>query len=102
LERSLRSRARFRGVAQGWRCRPLAQCFRRGARRLSTRARRLAATPPSLERDASELELLLATSQMIAATRGSTSPDRVEINARAADLAAKTGNLGHLAEQIFG
>ena len=63
---------------------------------------RLAATPPSLERDASELELLLATSQMIAATRGSTSPDRVEINARAADLAAKTGNLGHLAEQIFG
>ena len=39
LERSLRSRARFRGVAQGWRCRPLAQCFRRGARRLSTRAR---------------------------------------------------------------
>jgi len=63
---------------------------------------RLALTPPSLERDASELELLLATSQMIAATRGSTSPDRVEINARAADLAAKTGNLGRLAEQIFG
>jgi DNA-binding winged helix-turn-helix (wHTH) protein/tetratricopeptide (TPR) repeat protein len=63
---------------------------------------RLALTPPSPERDASELELLLATSQMIAATRGSTSPDRAEINARAADLAAKTGNLGHLAEQIYG
>jgi tetratricopeptide (TPR) repeat protein len=59
-------------------------------------------TPPSLERDASELELLLAMSQMIAATRGSTSPDRVEITARAADLAAKTGNLGQLAEHIYG
>jgi hypothetical protein len=63
---------------------------------------RLALTPPSLERDASELELLLATSQMIAATRGSTSPDRLEITARAADLAAKTGNLGRLAEHIYG
>jgi tetratricopeptide (TPR) repeat protein len=63
---------------------------------------RLALTPPSLQRDATELELLLATSQMIAATRGSTSPDKVEINARAEDLAAKTGNLGHLAEQIYG
>jgi DNA-binding winged helix-turn-helix (wHTH) protein/tetratricopeptide (TPR) repeat protein len=63
---------------------------------------RLALTPPSLERDASELELLLAASQMIAATRGSTSPDRVEIAARAADLAAKTGNLGRLAEHIYG
>jgi DNA-binding winged helix-turn-helix (wHTH) protein/tetratricopeptide (TPR) repeat protein len=62
----------------------------------------LALTSPSPERDASELELLLATSQMIAATRGSTSPDRVEINARAEALAAKTGNLGRLAEQIFG
>jgi len=63
---------------------------------------RLAVTPPSPERDASELELLLATSQMIAATRGSTSPDRLEITARAADLAAKTGNLGRLAEHIYG
>jgi tetratricopeptide (TPR) repeat protein len=63
---------------------------------------RLALTPPSPERDAGELELLLATSQMIAATRGSTSSDRVEITARAADLAAKTGNLGQLAEHIYG
>ena len=62
----------------------------------------LAMTPPSPERDATELELLIATSQMIAATKGCTSPDRVEINARAEALAAKTGNLGHLAEQIFG
>jgi DNA-binding winged helix-turn-helix (wHTH) protein/tetratricopeptide (TPR) repeat protein len=62
----------------------------------------LALTPPSSERDTSELELLLAKSQMIAATRGSTSPDRVEIVARAADLAAKTGNLGQLAEHIYG
>jgi tetratricopeptide (TPR) repeat protein len=62
----------------------------------------LALTPPSPERDASKLELLLATSQMIAATRGSTSSDRVEIVARAADLAAKTGNLGQLAEHIYG
>jgi DNA-binding winged helix-turn-helix (wHTH) protein/tetratricopeptide (TPR) repeat protein len=63
---------------------------------------RLALTPPSPERDTSELELLLASSQMIAATRGSTSSDRVKINARAADLAAKTGNLGRLAEHIYG
>jgi tetratricopeptide (TPR) repeat protein len=62
----------------------------------------LALTPPSLEHDTSELELLLATSQMIAATRGSTSSDRVEIAARAADLAAKTGNLRQLAEHIYG
>jgi DNA-binding winged helix-turn-helix (wHTH) protein/tetratricopeptide (TPR) repeat protein len=62
---------------------------------------RLALTPPSPERDASELELLLATNQMIAATRGSTSLDRVEITARAADLAARTGNLGRLAEQLY-
>jgi tetratricopeptide (TPR) repeat protein len=63
---------------------------------------RLAVTPPSPGRDATELELVIATSQMIAATQGSTSPDRVEIRARAEALAAKTGNLGHLAEQIFG
>jgi DNA-binding winged helix-turn-helix (wHTH) protein/tetratricopeptide (TPR) repeat protein len=63
---------------------------------------RLALTPPSLERDTSELELLLASSQIIANTRGSTSSDRVEIAARAADLAAKTGNLGRLAEHIYG
>jgi tetratricopeptide (TPR) repeat protein len=63
---------------------------------------RLALTPPSRERDASELEVLLATSQMIAATRGSTSSDRVEIAVRAADLAAKTGNLSKLAEHIYG
>jgi hypothetical protein len=63
---------------------------------------RLALTPPSPERDASELELLLAKSQMIAATRGSTSPDRLEITARAAELAARTGNLGQLAEHIYG
>jgi class 3 adenylate cyclase/tetratricopeptide (TPR) repeat protein len=63
---------------------------------------RLAMTPPSLGRDTTELELLIATSQMIAVTKGYTSSDRVEINARAEALAAKTGNLGHLAEQIFG
>jgi class 3 adenylate cyclase/tetratricopeptide (TPR) repeat protein len=62
----------------------------------------LALTPPSPERDAAELELLIATSQMIAATKGYVSPARLEINARAEALAAKTGNLGHLAEQIFG
>jgi len=59
-----------------------------------------AMTPPSSERDATELELLIATSQMIVATKGYASPDAVEINARTKDLAAKTGNLGHLAEQI--
>jgi tetratricopeptide (TPR) repeat protein len=63
---------------------------------------RLALTPPSPGRDATELELLIATSQMIAATQGYVSPDAVEINARAEALAAKTGNLGHLAEQILG
>ena len=62
----------------------------------------VALTPPSPERDAGELELLLATSQMIATTRGATSPDRVEMTARAAELAAKTGNLGCLAEHIYG
>ena len=62
----------------------------------------LALTPPSPERDATELELLIATSQMIAATKGYLSPDRIEINARAEALAAKIGNLGHLAEQIVG
>jgi len=39
---------------------------------------------------------------MIAATKGYLSPDRIEINARAEALAAKIGNLGHLAEQIVG
>jgi tetratricopeptide (TPR) repeat protein len=39
---------------------------------------------------------------MIAATQGAASPDAVEINARAEALAANTGNLGHLAEQIVG
>jgi predicted ATPase len=63
---------------------------------------RLALTPPSPERDATELELLMATSQIIVATKGYASPDAVEINARAEALAAKTGNLGHLAEQISG
>ena len=62
----------------------------------------LALTPPSPERDATELELLIATSQMIAATKGYLSPDRIEINTRAEALAAKIGNLGHLAEQIVG
>jgi class 3 adenylate cyclase/tetratricopeptide (TPR) repeat protein len=63
---------------------------------------RLTMTLPSPERDTTELELLIATSQIIAATKGYASPDRVEINERAEALAAKTGNLGHLAEQIFG
>ncbi len=63
---------------------------------------RLATTPPSPGHDTTELELLIATNRMIAATQGSNSPDQVEINARAAALAAKTGNLGHLAEQIYG
>jgi class 3 adenylate cyclase/tetratricopeptide (TPR) repeat protein len=63
---------------------------------------RLAVTPPSPQRDATELELLMATSQMIGAIQGYTSSDRVEINARAEALAAKTGNLDHLAEQIYG
>jgi class 3 adenylate cyclase/tetratricopeptide (TPR) repeat protein len=62
----------------------------------------LVLTPPSPERDATELELLIATSQMIAATKGHTSPHRVEINTRAEALAAKTGNLGQLAEQVLG
>jgi class 3 adenylate cyclase/tetratricopeptide (TPR) repeat protein len=59
-------------------------------------------TAPSPEHDATELELLIATNQVVAATQGYASPDVVEINSRAAALAAKTGNLGHLAEQIFG
>jgi class 3 adenylate cyclase/tetratricopeptide (TPR) repeat protein len=63
---------------------------------------RLTMTPSSPERDTKELELLIATSQIIAATKGYASPDRVEINERAEALAAKTGNLGHLAEQIYG
>jgi class 3 adenylate cyclase/tetratricopeptide (TPR) repeat protein len=62
----------------------------------------LAMTPPSPEGNTRELELLIAINRMIAATKGSTSPDAVEINARAEALTAKTGNLGHLAEQIFG
>jgi tetratricopeptide (TPR) repeat protein len=62
---------------------------------------KLAMTPPSPERDATELELLIASSQIIIATKGYASPDAIEINARAEALAAKTGNLGHLAEQIF-
>jgi tetratricopeptide (TPR) repeat protein len=62
----------------------------------------LAMTPPSPERDTTELELVIATSQIIAATKGYASADAVEINARAEALAAKTGNLGHLAEQILG
>jgi class 3 adenylate cyclase/tetratricopeptide (TPR) repeat protein len=61
----------------------------------------LAVTSPSLERDATELELLIATSQMIIATKGYASTDAAEINARAEALAAKTGNLGYLAEQIY-
>jgi tetratricopeptide (TPR) repeat protein len=63
---------------------------------------RLTMTPPSPERDATELELVIATSQMIVATKGYASPDAVEINARAEALAAMTGSLGHLAEQILG
>ena len=39
LERGRRCRARCRGMAQGGRCRPLAQCFCQGAGRLSARAR---------------------------------------------------------------
>jgi class 3 adenylate cyclase/tetratricopeptide (TPR) repeat protein len=62
----------------------------------------LALTPPSLERDTTELELLMATSQIMVVTKWYTSPDRLEINARVKDLAEKTGNLGHLAEQIYG
>ena len=62
---------------------------------------RLAMTPPSPQRDATELELLIAKSEIITATRGPTSPDAIEINARAEALASKTGNLGHLAEQIL-
>jgi tetratricopeptide (TPR) repeat protein len=63
---------------------------------------RLAMTPPSPERDVTELELLIATNQITWATKGYASPDTVEINARVEALAAKTGNLGHLAEQIHG
>ena len=63
---------------------------------------RLALTPPSPGRDATELELLMATSQMIVATKGSNSPDRVEIHARTEALKAKTGNLVDLARQILG
>jgi class 3 adenylate cyclase/tetratricopeptide (TPR) repeat protein len=63
---------------------------------------RLTLTPPSPKRDATELELLLAASQMIVATKGHASPDAVEINARVKDLASKTGNLDHLAEQLLG
>ena len=62
---------------------------------------RLALTPPSPGRDATELELLFATRQMIAVTKGLASPDAVEINARREALAAKTGNLGHLSGQIL-
>jgi hypothetical protein len=62
----------------------------------------LAMTQRSPERDTTELELLIATSQMIHATKGYASPDALEINARTKDLAAKTGNLGQLAEQIHG
>jgi class 3 adenylate cyclase len=61
----------------------------------------LAMTPPSPGRDTTELELLIATTQTIAATKGYTSSDRIEINARVEALAANTGNLDHLAEQIF-
>jgi class 3 adenylate cyclase/tetratricopeptide (TPR) repeat protein len=62
----------------------------------------LAMTPPSPERDTNELELLIATSQMILATKGAATPEAVEINARAEELAEKTGNLRRLAEQIYG
>jgi class 3 adenylate cyclase/tetratricopeptide (TPR) repeat protein len=62
---------------------------------------RLAMTPPSPGRDVTERELLFAVNQMIFATRGSVSPDRVEIHARLEALAAKTGNLGDLARQIM-
>jgi hypothetical protein len=58
-------------------------------------------TPPSPQRDTTELELLMVTTSMIIATLGYASPDLAETNARAEALAEKTGNLGHLAEQIY-
>jgi len=62
---------------------------------------RLAMTRPSPQRDTTELELLMVTTSMIIATLGYASPDLAETNARAEALAEKTGNLGHLAEQIY-
>jgi len=62
---------------------------------------RLHMTPPSPQRDATELKLLMVTTSMIIATLGYASPDLAETNARAQALAEKTGNLGHLAEQIY-
>src|SRR6516164_8425655 len=62
---------------------------------------RLAMTRPSPQRDTTELELLMVTTSMIIATLGYASPDLAETNARAEALAEKTGNLGHLAEQIM-
>jgi hypothetical protein len=59
-------------------------------------------TPPSPEHDTAELELLMVTISMIIATLGYASPDLAATNARAQALAEKTGNLGHLAEQIYG
>ena len=44
----------------------------------------------------------MVTTSMIIATLGYASPDLAETNTRAQALAEKTGNLGHLAEQIYG
>ena len=62
----------------------------------------LALTPPSRQRDATELELLVAISQILWALKGYTAPDAVEVNARARELAEKTGNLARLVQQLYG
>jgi len=62
----------------------------------------LATMPASLERDAAELELLIAINQIIWATKGYNTPDSAGINARARELAEKIGNLGRLVQQLYG
>jgi len=57
---------------------------------------------PSPARDATELELLIAVNQILWAIKGYTAPDAVEVNARARELAEKTGNLGRLVQQLYG
>jgi len=62
----------------------------------------LSALTASPERESRELELLISVNQIIWATKGYNAPEAVGINARARQLAERTGNLAALVQQLYG
>ncbi len=56
--------------------------------------------PESAAREATELDLLTELSVVLLITKGFAAPETIEVSARAADLAEKSGNLGQIVLQL--